>query len=74
MFGVFWEDQLWRGQPVYLIVIVPADASTEADIMEDLAKSAAAVGHAVAVLRLGGGWQREGTAARSRRINARDIP
>ena len=56
--GVVWVDQLWRGQPVYWIVIVPAAALTEVEIIDDLAKSAALVGQAVAVLRVAvlGGW------------------
>jgi hypothetical protein len=73
LFGVVWEDQLCRGQPVYFIVIVPADASNDAEIMDDLAKSEEEVGHAVAVLSVGG-WQRDGATAQRSSINTTETP
>ena len=58
---------------MYFIVIVPADASNDAEIMDDLAKSAAEVGHAVAVLSMGG-WQRDGATAQRSSINTTETP
>jgi hypothetical protein len=66
LLGVVWVDQLWRGQPVYLIVMVPAAASTEADIIDDAANSAALIGQVVAVLKVdGGGWLSAGAKQHS---------
>jgi hypothetical protein len=58
---------------VYFIVIVPADESNDAEIMDDLAKSEEEVGHAVAVLSVGG-WQRDGATAQRSSINTTETP
>ncbi len=71
LLGVVWEDQLWRGQPVYLIVIVPAAESTDADIIDDAAKSMALEGQVVAVLNCNlGGWLCAGVMAQRNSISA----
>jgi hypothetical protein len=74
--GVVWVDQLWRGHPVYLIVMVPAEASTDTEIIEDLAKSDVLLGQVVAVLAAAvaifGGWLWEGTVQKDSRSSAID--